>query len=405
MLGNIKKKILIITPEIPWPLRASGVSIRYLPLIERLSNTYTLDLLITGSHRASIEVENALKRFCRNITFINYAEANRCGFWTKFFTRLTFFFPWAMPRGWMQYGGKKILLAIKKATAAEEYDVVVCVSGFNYTAASVIRTRKLIVDFVDSPTLLAKRNVIGSRRTAAVRLFEWLKTLNWEAKIIRKADATVYISHVDAEYIPACLTRGKRRMVIPNGFSAIDYSPDLNSAVKSPNIGFLGNMSYFPNIESAKWLHDSIYKPLREHRKDLNLYIIGREPDESITNLGRDPQVHITGEVENIWPFVNAVDVFVFPLQRGAGQKNKVLEALYAKRPVVTSFVGNEGLGAVVGRDLIVCDKPVDYKRAVEILLDLPSERERLGNAGHQYIVDRFGWDAILRDFECLVNK
>lgn len=405
MSGNKRKKILIIIPEIPWPLRASGVSVRYLPIIEHLSNTFALDLLITGSHRVNIEVENALKSLCENIIVINYKEANRCGFWTKFFTRWTFFFPWAMPRGWIQYGWKKILLTLKNATADEKYDVVVCVSASNYNVASNVKTRKLVVDFVDSPSLLVKRNVIGSRRAAPIRLFEWLKTLNWEAKIIRKADAAVYISHFDAEYIPSCLTREKRRIVIPNGFSAIDYSPDLNSAVKSPNIGFLGNMSYYPNKESAIWLHDNIYKPLREYHKNLHLYIIGREPDESITNLGRDPQVHITGEVENIWPFVNAVDVFVFPLQRGAGQKNKVLEAMYAKRPVVTSFVGNEGLGAVAGRDLIVCDEPVEYTRAIEILLESPLEHERLGNAGYQFVLDRFGWSAILKDFERIINE
>jgi glycosyltransferase involved in cell wall biosynthesis len=400
-----RESIIIVIPEVPYPLRANGLSLRYLPIIERLSKTKTIDLLITGEHTADAASITALKVHCRNISFINYSEAKHGGSLAKLFTRASFFLPWTMPRGWIQYGWKSILQSAQEATSNEIYDIVICVTGYNYPVASRINGMKLITDFVDSPSLLVKRNVIGSHRASAIRKFEWFKLINWEAKIIRRADAVVYISDIDAAAVPGVLTPGRQRNVIPNGFSASEFTTNRESTVRSPNIGFVGNMSYYPNIEAVQWLHQHVYIPLHEKYGNLHLYIIGRTPDASVIQLARDEHVHVTGAVENIWPYLNAIDIFVFPLRRGAGLKNKILEALYAKRPVVTTPVGNEGLDAVSGRDLIVCKKPGEFRRAVEELLESPSDCERLGGVGHEFVVERFGWDGVLNAYERLVNE
>src|SRR4029079_1233690 len=96
---------------------------------------------------------------------------------------------------------------------------------------------------------------------------------------------------------------------------------------------------------------------------ELSLYIIGSNPVDSVRALGKKPGVTVTGTVDDIWPYVNAIDLFVFPLWKGTGLKNKVLEAMYAKRPVVTTRIGNEGIDAVSGRDLVICDSAADFQQ------------------------------------------
>lgn len=390
-------------PEIPYPLRANGLAIRYLPIIERLSQSCTIDLIITGKHSADPQSVSPLNTYCRKMTCVGFPDAKLVSPQEKFFTRTTFLLPWSMPRSWVQYGRKHMIQQIREATAHERYDVAICVTGYAYPFTAGINAKKLVVDFVDSPSVLAERNVIGSSRAPLVRKYEWLKTANWEAKIIRSADVALYISKTDADYVPAQLTPGKQRRVVPNGFSASEYTPAREPSVRTPNIGFLGNMSYYPNIEAAHWLHDRIFKPLQKKHADLNLYIIGRAPAASINELASDTNVHVTGAVENIWPYMNAIDMFVFPLQRGAGLKNKILEAMFARRPVLTSFIGNEGLEAVSGRDIIVCTEPKEFQAEIERLIASPSERERLGTSGHRHVVDTFAWDEILNTYERMV--
>jgi len=399
------KSVLIILPEFPYPFRANGLSLRYFPIIEHLSKRCVIDLIITGKYSADPEIIKVLDNYCRKTTYISYPTASKGIKIAKFIIWSTFLFPWAMPRSWIQYERKNIMKAFKSATDQDTYDVVICVTGYNYPLVMGITGRKLIVDFVDSPSLLAKRNVIGSSRTAVVRKYEWLKMVNWEAKIIRKADSTIYISPIDAGYVPSILTPGKQRTVIPNGYSAAEYTASIEPSVRTPNIGFLGNMSYFPNIESVQWLYNNIFKPLREKRKNLTLYIIGRSPDESIVQLTDDQNVHVTGLVENIWPYINAIDVFVFPILRGGGLKNKILETMFAKRPVVTTSIGNEGLNAVSGRDLIICREPDEFRQTIERLLESPSERQQLGTSGHRYVVDRFAWEKFLKTYEMIVSE
>jgi glycosyltransferase involved in cell wall biosynthesis len=144
-------------------------------------------------------------------------------------------------------------------------------------------------------------------------------------------------------------------------------------ALDTPNIGFLGSMSYQPNIDACLFLVTSIFPRIRKLRPDIHLYIIGRDPGRELIRQCRDPQIHITGEVENIWDYVRSVDAFVFPMLTGAGLQNKILEAMYAGKPVVTSTIGNAGIGATHGENVYIADTLDDY---VKYTIDATSNDE-----------------------------
>jgi hypothetical protein len=64
-------------------------------------------------------------------------------------------------------------------------------------------------------------------------------------------------------------------------------------------------------------------------------------------------------------------------------------------RPVVTTTLGAEGLGATPGRDLLIADRADDFAAAVRRVLDDPAFATRLGTAGRALVSARFDWDAI----------
>ena len=398
-----KKEILLILPVAPYPLRAQGISIRYLPIIKHLSDKCMLDVIIISKEpcdKASIE---PLKKYCRKVSNITHPDSIRASMLKKFIVRCGFFLPWTLPRSWTIYGGDLIAEELDKRTAGVNYSTLVCVSGYLYPYIGSITAKKKIIDFIDSPSLLTRRNVIGSKRHILIRRFEAWKTYRWEAKIIKESTAVIYISSFDANAIPQNLAPNDKRYVIPNGFSANDYTDRLEESIKSPSIGFLGNMSYFPNIEAATWLHDEVYCRVKTKFYRLSMYIIGRSPDESVKRLEDGEGVYITGEVDLIWPYINALDILVFPLQRGAGLKNKILEAMYARRLVITTRIGNEGIEGVSSKDLLVCETADEFCKAITKYLELPEERRRIGEAGRRFVEERFSWGSILEDFERLV--
>jgi polysaccharide biosynthesis protein PslH len=48
---------------------------------------------------------------------------------------------------------------------------------------------------------------------------------------------------------------------------------------------------------------------------------------------------------ENILPYVASANIFVFPMFEGSGLQNKILEAMFAGVPVVTTSIPPRQLG------------------------------------------------------------
>jgi glycosyltransferase involved in cell wall biosynthesis len=313
---------------------------------------------------------------------------------------MNFLLPWTPPVSVVRHGGVAVTREIVKATTGEQYHSAVWVGGellpFFMDALPSMSVGRVYVDFIDSPTLWGRRRKESLFRIKALDRYERWKTVRWEGEIIRKTDGAIYISSVDAGTVPPSYAPLGKRHILPNGINPPDGMNANRASLPSPNIGFLGNMGYPPNIEAVEWLYTQVFVPLKRTLPDLTLAVIGRYPSDSIRELGKFPGVIVTGEVEDIWEYLNAIDVFLFPLLRGAGLKNKILEAMYAMRPVITTKIGNEGIDAVPGENIVIVQSKEDFQRETIRLLESPGERARLGNAANDFVKRKFSWDGIL---------
>ena len=194
----------------------------------------------------------------------------------------------------------------------------------------------------------------------------------------------------------------EKRHIFPNGINLPSGMNTERASLPSPNIGFLGTMGYPPNIEAVEWLYKEVFVPLRKIHSDLNLVVIGRYPSRSILDLGEKPGVTVTGEVDDVWSYIHGIDVFLFPLFWGAGLKNKILEAMYAGRTVVTTEIGNEGIDAIPGKEIALCRTAEDFQREAVRLLNSSEERVRMGNFANAFIKEKFSWGPILSAYENL---
>ncbi len=403
-----RKSILMVIPFFPYPPRADGGTVRYLPIIEYLSKRHDLDLVVVDSAARDRKEIDAVERLCRNLAIIPNPKKRKAGLFGKIRLFADSLMPWSPPNFFLTHGGDAFVEDISGASRGRSYDCLVWVAGYfaEYLKPVMkkIRAKKTLVDFIDSPSLWERRQQEKAGRMSLFGRYNCWRIKRWEADIIRSADASIYVSEIDAAAASPAGS-ASRMHVVPNGILTDNQDVPARKDVPSPNIGFLGNMSYRPNIEAVHWLHEHVFSPLREKNGDLSMIVIGRDPVDSITALGRKPGVVVTGTVEEIWPYVNAVDIFLFPLLIGAGMKNKILEAMYAGKPVLTTPIGNEGINAFHGRDLLICRSPEDFRRVTTRLLEFPEERLRLGSSAHGYIVGKFTWDGIMKDYERLLCR
>jgi polysaccharide biosynthesis protein PslH len=194
----------------------------------------------------------------------------------------------------------------------------------------------------------------------------------------------------------------RRRIEHPN---AVVY-PNALPLIEVPTVAeencivFSGNLEYHPNLEAVRWFASDIWPGLREHHEGLKWHIVGRNPETISKLVTGDPRIRVIGPVEDAVAAIAAGRVVVVPLLSGSGTRFKILEAWAARRAVVSTTIGAEGLGARDGEHLLIADDSPSFARAVEGLLGDPPRGRVLAEAGRELYLDRYTWPAAWRRLE-----
>jgi glycosyltransferase involved in cell wall biosynthesis len=195
--------------------------------------------------------------------------------------------------------------------------------------------------------------------------------------------------------------------VVPNGVDLEAFHPLAAGAVPERLI-FVGHLGVPHNIDAALYLAREILPLVAAQAPDCALQLVGAEPDRSLLALNSDPRIEVPGYVPDLNAALNQAQVFVAPLRFAAGVQNKVLEAMAAGRPVVTTPLVNQGLGATAGQDLLTADDPQGLAEQILSLLQNPELARRIGGAGRRFVEAHFSWDAVVQraaDIEASLGK
>ncbi len=390
-----KHKLLLCLPDCPFPVRRNGLSIRWAPLIQHFSKTFDIDLLVISPAVISNEDLEACKEFC--ITVNNYVKKSsvRVPVVTKIYTRLISFVPGTTPFDFVYYNQWELNDFFKKHYASMHYDLIIAVSK---TFVPMIRQfasyKRLTLDVIDSSYALKLREA----KSIVDQIDAWLIRF-WEQKMLRSVDCSSFISVLDRELSCGTHIDSDRVLVIPNGVYLNDLDLDNRIDFGGPTIGFLGNMSYGPNIQAALRLY-KLYKKVQDSLPNLKMVVIGRDPVADISELSADAGVIVTGTIDNIGPYVNSIDLFVFGMQIGSGQQNKLLDAMAAKKPVITTTLGNSGVNAVDRQSVVIADTDQEIESAILELMQSIEKRKYIGEQGYKFVMQTYSWDEIFKKFD-----
>ena len=241
---------------------------------------------------------------------------------------------------------------------------------------------------------------------AGYSLIQWFKLRAYEKRIARHVDALVTVSPVDRENLRR-LRVSTPIHVVPNGVDVSYYAnytppPDFTLA-PPPTVLFTGKMDYRPNVDAVHWFVNKVWPRVRRARPRAHFYIVGRSPHPRVQELGHIPGVVVTGEVEDVRPYLHAAPVYVVPLRVGGGTRLKLLEAMAARRPIVSTTLGAEGYPVEGGKHLLLADTPRAFGDAILRLLEDKGERERLGERALAFVRERYDWSRIAPDFVRIV--
>lgn len=152
---------------------------------------------------------------------------------------------------------------------------------------------------------------------------------------------------------------------------------------------WIGGFSWTPNSEAALWFVNEIWPLVRKKFSGLiEVHFIGAGPPEELLGIQDGRTVFVHGYVKDTGKYLEEADAFIVPLKNGGGTRIKIVEAMNAGIPVVTTSKGCEGLPVKTGEDVLVADSPDDFAGAVVRLAGSIELRRVLSDNGRRYCAD-----------------
>jgi glycosyltransferase involved in cell wall biosynthesis len=191
--------------------------------------------------------------------------------------------------------------------------------------------------------------------------------------------------------------------VIPNGVDTTTFRP--SAVPKDPRLIFTGALHTLPNSDGIRWFADDIWPRIRVRIPGVTLDVVGARPLEDVLALNALDGVHVHPDVPDVAPYLARARAAIVPLRIGSGSRLKVLEAMAAGRPVVSTAIGAGGLTAEPQRDLLVVDDAEAFAQAVVRCLADAELAARLGASGRALVETRYSWGPIGDAYVSLLER
>lgn len=236
---------------------------------------------------------------------------------------------------------------------------------------------------------LARR--LYARRTA--KLIE-----DMELKLLRDCDIHLVCSARERAILQSRVPNA-RIEVVGNGVDVAYYSEaePTSPTAERRDILFVGSMDYHANIEAALEFARDVWPAMRASHPDFRFVIVGRNPPQEVRDLAAQPGVVVTGTVDDVRPWYRSAFAVVVPLRTGSGTRLKILEALAAGVPVISTRLGAEGLNIQDGANILLAETAAEMRQAVDLLSQSPERWRALAAAGHGLVEQEYDWKSLGR--------
>lgn len=250
---------------------------------------------------------------------------------------------------------------------------------------------RIVVDSVDLHWLRKARQAFGDGPDAAGKLdADFAQELVGEISTYSRADAVLTVSRREAELIHEITGTTGLAWAVPDWD---DTAPSPLSFEARRGIVFVGNFRHTPNLDAVRYLCGEILPRLpRRLRESHPLRIVGNGLDARVeAAVAGCGDVQLVGWVPSVEPYLHAARAAVVPLRYGAGTKRKLIQALLARTPAVSTPIGAEGLDLADGRHLMVAGDAAAFARALERVLTDAALWEDLTSRGRRQMLRLHG--------------
>ena len=155
-------------------------------------------------------------------------------------------------------------------------------------------------------------------------------------------------------------------------------------------------MNWYPNRDAMLFFCKKIWPVLRKRWLDVKATIIGCDPPKYILKLAQqDPNLTVTGFVDDVRPYLEKAHIYICPIRDGGGTKLKILDALAMGKPIVAHPIAVEGIEVEVEKHIFLAKKPSEFVQQIERLLDDIGLCHSLSKQDRELVVKKYDFKKI----------
>lgn len=211
-----------------------------------------------------------------------------------------------------------------------------------------------------------------------------------ELAMVKKADAVTVITNAERDLLK--VTTGISGTIVANGIEPDVFSYSFDRKIKN-NILFVGNFTYFPNIDAVNFFYENVYGKIKN---EITFTIVGKKCNDAFRFT--DKRIIKKDFVEDIIQEYKNSDILVFPIRIGGGTNFKILEAMSLGVPIVANPDRLAGLSAISGKHFLKAVTPDEYTEQIQLLYDDHALREKIAKEARLLIEENYRWEKIGHD-------
>ncbi len=399
-----KPKLLFLAHRIPYPPH-KGEKLRAYHLIEGLAERYDVFLGAPVDDPDDWQHRHALDALCARVHIADGRGRSRRRAAVEAIARRE-------PVSFAYFRHRSMMDWVRQVTLMDRFDTVMLYSSGTAPYLSAVNGTHgpLVVDFVDVDS--EKWRAMGESEGGVMgRVYAREAALMREAerRLAARADASLLVTENEAALFGRVTGITERVHAVGNGVALEGWEDACSLPSPYPHDGrariiFTGAMDYAPNVDAVTWFAREAMPRLRAAGRGVVFVIAGSNPAREVRALASD-DIEVTGRVPDMKPYLVHAALAVAPLQLARGVQNKVLEAMAARLPVVTSAAALDGIGAVPDISVSVAGSGAEFATAIGELLDDPAKADAMAAAARRMIEDEYSWAARIETLERIIDR
>lgn len=389
----------MLVPYLP-TITMSGGQTRWYNIIRYLSKKHDITLFSLIKDDSEKRFIPELEKYCKKVLVFTRPKRP----WTVRNILLSVFGPY--PLLVIRNRSLEEKKAIKEELESEKYDLIHAETF--YVMPHLPKTKVPVIQVEQTIWHEVYKHYVIHEVPLFLRPFylqDVIKIMLWEKYYWNKADKLFAVSEEDRKAMKKLVPK-KEVGIIPNGVDTRFYK-EKTFVKKTPQRILYGvtNFEWLQNQEATQILIKKVWPIIKKRYPSSCLWIVGRKIPEWVKKEAGRQNIEVTENIPDAREAYGGASLMVAPIEGSGGTRLKILEAMAAGLPVVSTSVGVAGLKLKDGKDVLIGNTTEDLARKAILLLGNKKLAEKIGQSGKEHVSKYFDWESIVKLHDPIYNE